>query len=52
MTLVGFPKSTLAALAVTTLLAGCANTFTSPSGRTVTIERTGYGIAHISAADH
>ncbi len=52
MTVADFPRLSLGALAVATLLAGCASTFPSPSSRSVTIERTGYGIAHISAPDY
>jgi acyl-homoserine-lactone acylase len=52
MTFPGILKFPLSALALATLLAGCANTFQSPSSRSVTIDRTGYGIAHISAPDY
>jgi len=52
MTFPGFFKFPLSALALATLLAGCANTFQSPSSRNVTIDRTGYGIAHVTAPDY
>lgn len=53
MTFPGFSKFPLSVLAVATLLvAGCANTFQPPSARSVTVERTGYGIAHVTAPDY
>jgi len=52
MTFPGFSPFSLSALTVATLLAGCANTFLPASSRSVTIERTGYGIAHVTAPDY
>lgn len=41
----------LSLLAAALLLAGCASA-PPPSGRAVTIERTTYGIAHVTAPDY
>ena len=43
--------SSAVALALAALLAGCAST-PAPGTRSVTIERTAYGIAHITAPDY
>ncbi len=42
---------TLAAIASTALLAACATQSTGPDARTATIQRTAYGVPHISAPD-
>ena len=47
-----FPRLSLSAAALAAVLAGCATGGAPPGARSVQIERTTYGIAHVSAPDY